>query len=177
MTLEELNERIRTLMVDEPGARQVAQKVLADLSVAELRDVLGVLLPGHVASVMTSAHRAPRRGPDQARRGRTPGIFETRDGRKFASARQRDLADWEALTGASLAAPGGGRKHFGDFTAAEVQWLVGQRDAQAEALRRRADQYRRVAVAMKDGGVDLVKDLKPEVLVTIMAEPDREPVE
>jgi hypothetical protein len=167
MDLQELNDRIHELAADDPDAKRVAQKVLADLSAADQRDLAALVLPAHVRSVMTEAHRRHPHPPDQPQRGRTPGVFHSVDGKKYPSAKRRDLADWTAITGASLAAPGG-RKFFGEFTVEEVIWLAAQRTAQAEALLRQAGRYRTVAQAMEEAGVSQVKDLDPKRLVQIV---------
>jgi hypothetical protein len=168
MDLTELNDRIRAHTAEDPNPKRVAEKVLANMSAAEHREVAALVLTGHVRHLMTEAHRRVPLPPDQPRRGRTPGVFHSLGGQKFASARQRDLADWQAITGTSLAAPGGGRKFFGEFTVEEITWLAAQRTAQAQALLRQADRYRDVARAMEETGAQRAQDLDPAVLLSLM---------
>lgn len=172
-----LNVRIRELLKLDPDPAVVARKVFDEASAQEQRDIAALLLPEHVRSLMTEGHRHLARPADRPRRGRQPGVFVAADGRKFASARQRDLADWERITGASMACPDGGRKFFGEFTTQEVRWLAKQRIEQAEALLRQANRYSKVACAMIEIQVERVKDLPQSTLVELMRADEDEEVE
>jgi hypothetical protein len=173
LTVEQLNAKIRELATLEPDPRVVAQKLLGDLRAADQRAVAAIALPQYVRTIMTSGHRHLTRPADQPRKGRTPGVFTAVDGKKYASARQRDLADWEVITGTSLAGPDG-RKFFGEFTLPEVRWLSQERNRQAEALARQASRYLQVAEAMLAAGVERVRDLDRATLLVLMQEPAEE---
>jgi hypothetical protein len=174
MDRQTLDVRIRQLTALEPDPNVVAEKLLGEASAAEKREISALLLPGYVRQIMTEGHRHLSRPADRPRRGRTPGVFTAQDGRKFASARQRDLADWETITGASLAGPDG-RKFFGEFTTQEVRWLTKRRQDQAQALLDQATRYASVAAAMVEHEVERVKDLPPGLLVDLMHAPAQEP--
>lgn len=173
LTVEQLNEKIRELAALEPEPRVVAEKLLGDLRAADQRAVAAITLPQYVRGIMTAGHRHLSRPADQPRRGRAPGVFTAVNGTKYASARQRDLVDWEVITGASMAGPDG-RKFFGEFTLPEVRWLSQDRNRQAEALARQASRYQRVAEAMLAAGVERVRDLDRATLVLLMQEPAEE---
>lgn len=174
MNVSELHDRIRELVLDETDPQRVATRLLDGLPSTEQRELLAIVLPAYVRSRMTEPHRRGPRPADVPQRGRVPGVYHSRDGKKYASAKRRDIADWHAITSTPLGAPGGGRKRFGDFTADEVTWLVMQREAQAEALMRRADQYRTIAKAMVEADVETVDKLNPAILVQVMNSVDEE---
>jgi hypothetical protein len=167
MDLNELDERIREVIRDDPDVKRVAQKVLANLSAADQRDLVALLLPAHVRNVMTESHRRVPRPPDQPRRGRTQAAFVGLDKKKYASVKRRDLVDWQLITGASIASPSG-RKFFGEFTVEEITWLAAQRTAQAQTLLRQADRYRDIARVMVMANVQRVQDLDRKVLLSLM---------
>lgn len=179
MDAKTLNTRIRELGALEADPKVVAEKLLADLSTAERREVAALILPDYARQVMNAALRrfpAPvgkatvGHGGRPVRTGATKEIYTDAEGNRYASARLRDLAEWRAIVQASVPIPDGGRRHFGHLTAQEVRWLSEQRNRQAAQLASQATRYQRVADAMNEYRVERVEELPKNELIALMKE-------
>lgn len=157
---EDLRVAVRALAGDEPDPARVTHKLLMSLAADEHRVVAMVTLAEYVRRVMTWDRGD--RGADSS------GEYRTQDGRTTPSAKTAAIRDWVSseLARSVNVAPAAGRcwRFFGDCTLDECLVLAGNRHRKSAELKAEAERYERLAQAMVEYKVEVVRDLPREVL-------------
>jgi hypothetical protein len=155
----------------EADIHEITARIIKDASQADLILIAQAALPSYIRDVRGEAlRRAPVSIVEPAREARTQRVFTDGQGRKFASATQRNLAVWLDAQYATLVSLDGSRaeRRFGDLTAVELGTLSAYRAQQADQLRAQADRYTRLQAAMQEHDVTTVRQLPDDVAIDIL---------
>lgn len=157
--------------------QDVAAAVLRGLSAKEVALVAQVALVGYVRGVMNEPLRNASRQPqpervnNSAATGKTKGSVKTyggSGGKRFASPALAARHEWyERQLDVPLYVDGA-RKRFGDFTVADLGWLVRYREDQAQQHHTQAKKYQRIAELLEAEGATTVRDLDPALVEPLL---------
>lgn len=149
-----LRDRIRELSVDTGvvDAHTLTAKLLPQLTPAEVRDALGVILPDYIRGVLGIPWAPPEVAPPAA----GPGPSRARAVREA----------WRAELHKTVTTPGGA-KHVADCTVEDVLFLAADRRSQAADLVARAEQFDRLHAEMVKARKKRVGDLPVKVLAAV----------
>lgn len=155
--------------------QDVAAAVLSGLSAEETAVVARIALVGYVRSVMIEPLRNASRQPQPERVNNSAAAggagvktYPGSGGRRFASPA---LAARHAWYQRQLDVPlyvDGVRKRFGDFTVADLGWLVRYREDQAQQHHAQAKKYQRVAELLEAEGAAIVRELDPALVEPLL---------
>ena len=158
-----LRDLIREFGAADPNPHRVAEKILSALTDDEARVIARVTLGDYARRVLA----LPRTGqvPNTGAR-----FFETASGELTVSARTAAHIDYVAAElGRSLyIGSENDYKVFGDCSAQNCRELALFRRKKAAEVAAEADRFDRVAAAVEDAGVDMVKELPRGTLEEVL---------
>ena len=134
--------------------REIAEKMLADMSGDDMAAALRATLPGYVRDVIGSQQRQAMRR-----------VFRPNRSAKVAQRR-----DWWADLLSSSVFVDGDWKAFGDCTRSDVGWLAEQRRAEAARNLAQAAVYDEVDALMAEHGAETLSGLPRNVVPASLSE-------
>jgi hypothetical protein len=160
---DELRNRIRDLGESEPDPHRVAEKILARMDDYEAQVIARLTLPDYVRKVLAQARPLDTENSDRS--------YYTASGRRTPSSKVAAVHDWvEADLARSIYVDDTENyKHLGDCTAENLDFAGATRRRKAAETIAEADRFDRMAAAVRDAGVEILREVPRPVLEQVLA--------